>query len=119
MRKENILKTKSFAFALEVIKVYKYLREEHKEYILSKQLLRSGTAIGALVRESENAASTKDFINKLNVALKEADETLYWLELLHQSFYLNEDCFKLMYGICNELVSILIASIKTLKLKLN
>ena len=77
MRRNNILKEKSFA--LQVIKLYKKLINDNKKYVLSKQLLRSGTAIGALIRESENAASTKDFLNKLTIALKEADETAYWL----------------------------------------
>ncbi|HYO21570.1 MAG TPA: four helix bundle protein, partial [Flavisolibacter sp.] len=84
MRKNNILKEKSFSFALRVVQLYKRLVEK-KEFVLSKQVLRSGTAIGALIRESENAASTKDFLNKLTVALKEADETQYWLELLYHA----------------------------------
>ena len=119
MRKENILKEKTFSFALNVINVYKELVNIKKEFVLSKQVLRSGTSIGALVRESENAASTKDFLNKLNVALKEADETQYWLELLFKSGYIENDIFISLYNDCNEIISILIASIKTLKVKLN
>jgi four helix bundle protein len=80
--KENIIKNKSFDFALRIVKLYQYLVEEKKEYILSKQLLRSGTSIGAMVRESEYAESKADFIHKLYIALKEANESLYWLELL-------------------------------------
>ncbi|MER0439283.1 four helix bundle protein [Emticicia sp. W12TSBA100-4] len=83
--KENVIKSKSFAFALRIVKLYKYLSTTHNEYVLSKQLLRSGTAIGALVRESEHAESKADFIHKLSIALKEANETDYWLELLSQS----------------------------------
>lgn len=82
--KENILKDRSFQFSLAVIKVYKQVSVEHKEYVLTKQLLRSGTAIGALYREAEHAQSKIDFIHKLSIALKEANETLYWIELLHQ-----------------------------------
>jgi four helix bundle protein len=115
MRKENILKNKSFAFALRIIDLYKWLQTTQKEYILSKQVLRSGTSIGAMIRESENAASRKDFLNKLNVALKEADETCYWLELLSQSKYLEQNLFDSLIKDCNDLVSMLIASVKTLK----
>lgn len=82
------LSHKSFAFALRIVKLAKYLRGEHKEFVLSKQVLRSGTAIGALVRESEHAQSRADFISKLSIALKEANEADYWLDLLHQSGYL-------------------------------
>jgi four helix bundle protein len=78
-RKENIIKSKSFDFALRIIKLHKYLCNEEKEYTLSKQLLRSGTAIGAMVRESEHAESKVDFIHKLSLALKEANEPEYWI----------------------------------------
>jgi four helix bundle protein len=118
MRKPNIIKDKSFAFALRIIQAYKALQTEQKEYVLSKQLLRSGTAIGALVRESENAASTKDFLNKLTVALKEADETQYWLELLFHAEYISEGTFSDFNKDCRELIGILVASVKTLKGKL-
>lgn len=84
MGKENIIGTKSKSFALRIIKFCKLL-DEKKEYIISKQLFRCGTSIGANVRESNNAQSTADFINKLSIALKEADETSYWLELLVES----------------------------------
>jgi four helix bundle protein len=114
MRKENILKTKIFEFALQIIKLYKGLTEK-KEFILSKQILRSGTAIGALIRESENAAGKKDFLNKLTVALKEADETCYWLDLLYHSDYIDAERHDLLLSQCNELVSILTASVKTIK----
>ena len=118
MRKNNVLKEKSFSFALEIVRAYKSLHEK-KEFVLSKQVLRSGTAMGALVRESENAASPKDFLNKLTVALKEADETQYWLELLfHSGFITNED-FNILNDHCNELISILVASVKTVKSRLN
>ncbi|MBT5420871.1 MAG: four helix bundle protein, partial [Candidatus Cloacimonetes bacterium] len=88
--KENIIRDKSFAFALRIVKMYKYLTLEKKEYVLSKQLLRSGTAIGALIREAEHAESKADFIHKLAIAQKEANETDYWIDLLFQSEYLKE-----------------------------
>ena len=83
--KKNIIKEKSFLFAIRIIKLYQYLCEVKKEFILSKQLLRSGTAIGALIRESQNAESKADFIHKLSIAQKECDETIYWLELKKQT----------------------------------
>ncbi|RAR74173.1 four helix bundle protein [Flavobacterium aciduliphilum] len=87
---ENIIKTKSFSFALRIVKLYQFLSSDKKEYVLSKQLLRSGTSIGALVRESEQAESKLDFIHKLAIAQKEANESDYWLELLFKSGYLEE-----------------------------
>lgn len=86
--KPNIVKEKSFAFALSIIKMYNFLRERKKEFILSKQLLRSGTSVGAMVREAINAETARDFIHKLSIAQKECDETCYWLELLNGSNYL-------------------------------
>ncbi|HQE34335.1 four helix bundle protein [Flavobacterium alvei] len=87
---ENIIKTKSFNFALRIVKLYQFLNQEKREYVLSKQLLRSGTSVGALVREAEQAESRLDFIHKLAISQKEANESDYWLELLFQSDYLNE-----------------------------
>ena len=91
--KENVIKDKSFAFALRIVKMYKFLIEQRKEFVLSKQLLRSGTAIGALVREAEHAESKADFIHKMAIAQKEANETEYWIELLFQSEYLNKKSY--------------------------
>jgi four helix bundle protein len=88
--KENIIKTKSFQFSLIIIELYKFLCAEKKEFVMSKQILRSGTAIGALVAESEHAQSKMDFVNKLAIAQKEANETAYWLELLFVSEYLDD-----------------------------
>ena len=96
----------------------KYLREQKGEFVLSKQILRSGTAIGALIRESEFAQSQADFVNKLSVALKEANETDYWLNLLHDSHYLNEVSFISMENDCGELIALLVSSIRTVKNKL-
>jgi len=91
--KMSLLKQKSYDFALRIIKFYKYLSDEQKEYILSKQVMRSGTAIGALVSEAEFAQSKADFINKLSIALKEANETEYWLRLLKDSSFLSNQMF--------------------------
>jgi four helix bundle protein len=87
---QHVIRDKSFYFALHIVKLYKYLTAAKKEYILSKQVLRSGTAIGALTREAEQAESRADFIHKLAIALKEANETEYWLDLLFQSAYIDE-----------------------------
>ena len=114
-RKDSLLHAKSYAFALRVISMNRYLREEVQEFVLSKQILRSGTAIGALIRESEFAQSQADFINKLSIALKEANETDYWLNLLHDSQYINEISFDSMENDCGELIALLISSIRTVK----
>src|ERR1044072_5761902 len=89
--RRNIIQEKSFLFALRVVKLYKHLKTDKKEFVLSKQLLRSGTSIGANIREAKNAESTADFIHKLSIAQKETDETLYWLELLYKSEYLTDN----------------------------
>ena len=114
----NVLKEKSFQFALAIINLYKQLSGDKKEFVLSKQLLRSGTAIGALVREANNAESKMDFIHKLAIAQKECDETLYWLELLFQSNYLEKDTFELLTKYGSEILLIIKSSILTVKKKL-
>ncbi|QNF33553.1 four helix bundle protein [Adhaeribacter swui] len=96
-KKENVICDKSYAFALRIIKLYKYLTLEQKEFILSKQLLRSGTSIGANVEEAIAASSKADFVHKLNIAAKEARETAYWLRLLKDSHYLPENAFESIY----------------------
>ena len=111
---KNIVAKKSFAFALRVIKAYKYLVERN-EYVLSKQMLRSGTSIGANCREAKNAQSRLDFINKLNIALKEADETAYWLELLHEGDFIDQNSFESIYGDCIELIKLLTSIVKKTK----
>ncbi|KAF2337345.1 MAG: four helix bundle protein [Flavobacterium nitrogenifigens] len=116
---DNIIKTKSFNFALRIIKLFQFLKYDKKEYVLSKQLLRSGTAIGALIRESEQAESKKDFIHKLAIAQKEANETDYWLELLFQSNYLNEIQFQSIKSDIVEINKILASIIITSKQKLS
>src|SRR6266498_5688497 len=104
---------KSFAFALRVVKLAKYLANEQKEFVLSKQVLRSGTAIGALVREAEHAESKADFTHKMNIALKEANETLCWLELLHQAEYIADQSFASTRMDNEELLKLLVAIVKT------
>jgi four helix bundle protein len=111
----NPVRDKSFRFALRIVKLYQYLKEEKKEYVLSKQVLRSGTAIGALVRESQYAESTADFIHKLAIALKEANETDYWIELLFQSGYLEEKSYQSIHIDVEELLKLLTSIIKTKK----
>ncbi len=112
---ENVLKSKSYAFALRVIKLYKYLCNEHREYVLSKQVLRSGTAVGALISEAEFGQSKADFINKLSIGLKEANETLYWLSLLKDAMYLDAKKFESIKVDNEELIKLLVSSIKTAK----
>lgn len=112
---DNIIKIKSFRFALRIVKVYQFLSVEKKEFVLSKQLLRSGTSIGALVRESEHAESKLDFIHKLAIAQKEANESDYWLELLFQSDYLKESEFKALNSDIIEINKILASIIISTK----
>ena len=114
----NLLKEKSFEFAVSIVQTSKELQFKN-EYILSKQLLRSGTAIGALVRESQNAESTKDFIHKLSIAQKECDETLYWLELLETTNFISKENFQTLNSNCSEILKILKSIILTSKQKLN
>ena len=114
-RTASLLHAKSYVFALRIIRMTKFLRENKQEFILSKQILRSGTAIGALVRESEFAQSRPDFINKLSVALKEANETDYWLNLLKDSDYIANNSFDSIDSDCGELIALLISSIKTVR----
>lgn len=113
--KENVIKNKSFAFALRIVKLYQFLSDTKKEYVLSKQVLRSGTSIGANVRESEYGQSKADFIHKNSIALKEANETDYWLELLFQAGYLEEKVYQSLKQDCEEILKILTAIVKTSK----
>jgi four helix bundle protein len=113
--KKNLLKDKSFNFAIEIITLYHHLTETRKEYVLSKQMLRSGTSIGALIREAQNAESKKDFIHKLGIAQKECDETIYWLELLKETSYINESDFSDHNKAAGELLKMLRSAIMTSK----
>jgi len=112
---KSIIKEKSFSFSIRIVKIYKHLIETKKEYILSKQLLRSGTAIGAMVREAQNAESAKDFIHKLAIAQKECDETVYWLELLKETEYINQTEFDSVNTNAIELLKMIRSAIITSK----
>lgn len=111
--KENVIADKSKGFALRIIKLYRYLKDEKREYILSKQLLRSGTSIGANVKEALRGQSKKDFLSKMNIALKEVSESEYWLELLHESGYMNKEQFDSIYCDCQEIIKLLTSIVKT------
>jgi four helix bundle protein len=115
MKQENAVKDKSFDFAVRVVNAYKYLAAKKQEFVLSKQLLRSGTAIGALVREAEQGESKADFIHKMSLALKEANETDYWLELLHKTDYFNEKEYQTLKADAVELIKLLVSIIKSSK----
>jgi four helix bundle protein len=116
--KNNIVAEKSVKFAIRLTKLYKYLSENKREYIISKQLLRSGTAIGAMIREAVHAESKADFLHKINIALKEANETDYWLLILKEGGYLNEKEYQNIWNECNELISILVSIVRTTKVSL-
>jgi four helix bundle protein len=113
--KPNIVKGKSFAFALRIVKLSRLLQAEKKEFVLSKQVLRSGTAIGALIREAEHAQSKADFVNKMSIALKEANETDYWLDLLHQSGYFSQESYESIHQDIQTLIKLLVSIVKTSK----
>lgn len=114
-----MIQAKSLVFAIRIVKLYKYLTEKKKEFMLSKQLLRSGTSVGALVREAEHAQSKADFLNKMNVALKEANETMYWLILMKETDYLTKKQFDSMFSDAEEIIKLLASIVKTTKAKLN
>ncbi len=116
--KDNIVKTKSFDFAIRIVKLYQYLCTDKKEFILSKQLLRSGTSIGAMIREAEHAESKNDFIHKFSIAQKEANEALYWLELLKATDYLNEKEFENINNDATSILKLITSILKTTKQQL-
>ena len=109
------LQEKSFLFAIRIVKLCKILRTQRKEYTLSNQLLRSDTSIGANISEAQHAQSRPDFLSKLNISLKECAETEYWLRLLMATDYLSDDEFRSIYSDCDELMRILVSSVKTMK----
>jgi four helix bundle protein len=119
LSRPNPVREKSFAFALRVVKLAKYLQEEKREYVLSKQVLRSGTAVGALVSEAEHAQSKADFINKMSIALKEANETDYWIDLLHQSDYITQESYDSIHPNIQELIKLLVSIVKSSKARTN
>lgn len=113
------MKEKSFAFAVRAVELYKVLSAEKREFVMSKQLLRSGTAIGALYREAEQAESRMDFIHKLAIAQKECNETLYWLELLKETGFITAQEFETIYADATELMKLITSIIKSAKAKIN
>ncbi len=115
---ENIIETKSFDFAVRIVKLYQFLTSEKKEYVLSKQLLRSGTSIGANVSEAERAQSQADFYAKTSIALKEANETEYWLRLLYKTDYLTEKEFENIHADIKEIIALLMSITKTTRINL-
>lgn len=115
LKMKNVIKTKSFLFSVKIVNLYKLLVQEKKEFVISKQLLRSGSSIGALVRESEHAESKADFIHKLSIALKEANETEYWLDLLKETDYIGEKEYISFQADLKEILELLISIIKTSK----
>lgn len=115
MSSERILMPKSLAFAKRIVFAYQYLSEEKKEYVLSKQMLRSGTSIGANIAEAQYGSSRKDFLNKLYIALKECVETLYWLELLYSCDYISRTEYDSLHSDCEELRKLLSSITKSVR----
>ena len=116
---KSVLRDKSYLFAIRIVKLSQILQTEKKEYVLSKQVIRSGTAVGALIREAEFGQSKPDFINKLSIALKEANETDYWLSLLKDTNFMDEISYKSTADDCSELIKMLVSSINTARKNLN
>lgn len=116
---ESILKTKSYSFSIDIVKIYQHLSKERQEFIISKQLVRSGTSIWAMIREAEFWQSKADFINKMSIALKETNESLYRLDLLQDTGYMNESEYKWLHNKGEEILKMLVATIKTSKEKKN
>ena len=115
---ENFLQNKSMQFSIRMVELYKKLSSEGREYVLSKQILRSGTSVGANIREARRAQSSPDFYSKLTISLKEADETQYWLELLHRTGYISDETFDSINADCEELIRLLVSITKTLRNKM-
>ncbi|MBR2047061.1 MAG: four helix bundle protein [Oscillospiraceae bacterium] len=110
--KKNIIVQKSFAFSIRIVNLYRYLSEKKKEYVISRQVYKSGTSIGANIAEAQRAQSTADFVSKMKIALKEANETQYWLKLLHQTQYITDREFQSIHGDLVEILKILTAICK-------
>jgi four helix bundle protein len=117
--RENILKAKTFSFSIRIVNCYKFLIQEKKEFVLSKQLLRSGTSVGAMVREAEHSESKSDFVHKMAIAQKEINESIYWLELLNATDYLSMDLFNSLNNDAVEIIKLITSSIKTAKSSIN
>jgi len=119
MKTENIIQEKSYAFAIRIVKLYRHLTEKKQEYVPSKQVLRSGTSIGANIEEGIGGQSERDFYAKVNIAYKEARETHYWLRILRDTGYLSAKEAKTILDDCSELLRIMVAILKTVKVKFN
>lgn len=117
--RENIVKNKSFAFAVRVVKLYQFLCEQKKEFVLSKQLLRSGTSVGAMIREAEHAETKNDFKHKMGIAQKEINESIYWLELLRDTDYLTAEQFESINNDAVEIIKLITAILKSAKSNIN
>ena len=113
MKEDNVVVEKSKRFAIRIINLYKYLKEEKNEFIMSKQILRSGTSIGANIREASNAQSKKDFLSKMYISLKETGETQYWLELLVETDFISQKQFDSLHPECEELLKLLTSITKS------
>jgi len=113
--KDSIVNKKSYLFSIRIVKLYRFLIENKKEFVLSKQALRSGTSVGAIIREAEQAESTADFIHKLSISLKEAKETEYWLSILKDTDYIDKPMFDSITKDCDEVISLLTRIIKKTK----
>ena len=119
MKKENVIQEKSFTFAIRIVNLYKYLCDDKKEYVLSKQVLRSGTSVGANIEEGLGGQSDKDFISKLNIAYKEVRETIYWIKLLSKTDYLSQEQTASILKDADELCKIIAKILLTMKNKIN
>ena len=117
--KFNTIEVKSYDFAIRIVNLHKYLNRQKEIHSLSNQMLRSGTAIGALIQEAVHAQSKADFLNKMNVSLKEANETMYWIRLLHSTHYLKDNEFASIHKDCEVIVKLLASIVKTTKASLN
>jgi four helix bundle protein len=116
MKEQNVIKEKSYSFALQIVQLFKYLTEEKKEYVLAKQILRCGTSIGANIEEAIGSQSRKEFYSKITIAYKEARETSYWLRILKDSHYIDENQYEILFTQVNEILKIIGAIQKTLKI---
>jgi len=117
MKKANVVYEKAYEFAIRMVKAYQYLTKEKKEFVLSKQLLRSGTSIGANISEANGAVSKADFSNKISIAYKECLETKYWISLLHDTGFINQNTFESIYTAGDEIGKILFSILKTTRIK--
>ena len=115
MKEQNVVKDKSFEFAIRIINLYKHLTDSKQEFVISKQLLRSGTSIGANICEAEQAQSTADFLSKISISLKESCESDYWIRLLHRTDYISEQEYQSIIADCKELTKLLTSIIKSIK----